>query len=137
MRSAGASEGFLGLDEYQNVMKEYYRFTSRELPKVWSDYDYELLASNLSSYADFISINVSSPNTPGLRNFQSEKSLIDVINSVYKGLKNEKAKKIDIPVFIKISPDLKIQDLENIINVAIKKNVTPNPIYTIEPMPLS
>ncbi len=87
-------------------------------------YDYELLASNLSSYADFISINVSSPNTPGLRSFQSEKSLTDVINSVYKGLKNEKAKKIDIPVFIKISPDLKIQDLENIINVAIKKNVT-------------
>jgi len=34
-------KGFLGLDEYQNVMKEYYRFTSRELPKVWSDYDYD------------------------------------------------------------------------------------------------
>jgi len=34
-------KGFLGLDEYQDVMKEYYRFTNRELPKTWSDYDYD------------------------------------------------------------------------------------------------
>ncbi len=34
-------KGFLGLDEYQNVMKEYYRFTGRQLPKTWSDYDYD------------------------------------------------------------------------------------------------
>ena len=40
------------------------------------------------------------------------------------GLKNGKDKNINIPVFIKISPDLEIHDLENIINVAIKKNVT-------------
>lgn len=86
--------------------------------------DYKLLATNFSIYADFISINVSSPNTPGLRNFQSEKSLISVIDSVYNGLMNKKIKKINIPIFVKISPDLIINDLENIINVAIKKNIT-------------
>ena len=48
--------------------------------------DYKILASELCSYADFISINVSSPNTPGLRDLQAEKPLMSIIKSVKDGM---------------------------------------------------
>ena len=48
--------------------------------------DYKVLAENLSEFADYISINVSSPNTPNLREFQKKENLEKVINFVKDGI---------------------------------------------------
>ncbi len=83
--------------------------------------DYKILASELCSYADFISINVSSPNTPGLRNLQGEKPLMSVIKSVKDGMIKQNILK---PIFIKISPDINNETLKNIITVCSNSKIT-------------
>ena len=52
--------------------------------------DYRVLTKNLSKFADYISINVSSPNTPNLREFQNKKNLEKVINFVKDGIATSK-----------------------------------------------
>ena len=86
--------------------------------------DYKLLASELSSYADFISINISSPNTPGLIDLQSKARLLSVLKSVNQGLYKHKRNRFNMPVFIKISPEISNNDLENIIKISKKFNIT-------------
>ena len=86
--------------------------------------DYKLLASELSPYADFISINISSPNTPGLKDLQSKAQLLSVLKSVNQGLYKNKRSKFNIPVFIKISPEISNNDLENIVKISKKHNIT-------------
>ena len=83
--------------------------------------DYKILASELCSYADFISINVSSPNTPGLRNLQGEKPLMSVIKSVKDGMIKQNILK---PIFIKISPDINNETFKNIITVCSNSKIT-------------
>ncbi|CAN0919849.1 Dihydroorotate dehydrogenase (quinone), mitochondrial, partial [Linum grandiflorum] len=82
--------------------------------------DYIQGVQALSHYVDFLVINVSSPNTPGLRNLQGKKQLEDLVNKVYHQVQ---AARDGIqrrpPLLIKIGPDLSKQDLEDIAAVAI------------------
>jgi len=64
--------------------------------------DYETLLHTFKNYGDYIVINISSPNTPGLRDLQNEKFITDLFTM---------AKSItDQPIFLKIAPDMKAQD---------------------------
>ena len=65
-------------------------------------------------YADYISVNVSSPNTPNLRNLQSDENLIDLVSKIDKLVNKQKIK---IPLFLKISPDESNTNIENIIEI--------------------
>ena len=59
--------------------------------------------SKLSLFADYITINISSPNTEGLRNFHNQ----DEMEKLLKGInKIKKDKKIKQPIAIKLSPDI-------------------------------
>ena len=80
--------------------------------------DYKLLAENLSEFADYISINVSSPNTPNLREFQKKENLEKVINSVKEGIATSKTLNKKLPIFLKIAPDINKQTLNSIIETA-------------------
>ena len=86
--------------------------------------DYQILVSELSSYADYISINISSPNTPGLKDLQSKGQLLSLLKSVNQGVSNNKINKLNIPLFIKISPDISNINLDNIVKVAKKYNIS-------------
>ena len=68
---------------------------------------------------DFATLNVSSPNTKGLRNLQNEDELELLLSKIAKA-RNKLFKKI--PVFIKISPDLNEKQLENIVKQTISYN---------------
>lgn len=83
--------------------------------------DYRTCASTLSPVADFIVINVSSPNTPGLRDLQTVESL-KPIAEVTKEAADEAAGK-EIPVFIKIAPDLADEDILQVANLANEANL--------------
>ena len=71
--------------------------------------DYETSAELLAPYADYIAVNVSSPNTPGLRSLQEVSSLRPILEAVI-------AKSLGKPVLVKIAPDLADED---VIEVAI------------------
>ena len=86
--------------------------------------DYEILSQNLSQFGDYIAINISSPNTPNLRDFHESDLLGKVIKAVKKGIANSKLNSSGIPIFLKIAPDISFDNLETIINKAVKLKIT-------------
>ena len=86
--------------------------------------DYQILSENLSKFADYITINISSPNTPNLRDFHNSELLEKVIKAVKKGILNSKLEDPNIPIFLKIAPDISLKILEAIINKAVQLKVT-------------
>ncbi len=74
--------------------------------------DYEILFKSFKAYGDYIVINISSPNTPGLRDLQNE-SFIKAIFTMAKEI-------TDQPVLLKIAPDMEAQDAIDLCNVAVE-----------------
>lgn len=72
--------------------------------------DYAACARQLAGYADYLVVNVSSPNTPGLRDLQQVDSLLPILQSV----KEHSGK---TPILVKISPDSADQDLLEVANL--------------------
>ncbi|MEQ8406418.1 MAG: quinone-dependent dihydroorotate dehydrogenase [Oceanicaulis sp.] len=71
--------------------------------------DYAILLKALSGLADFFTLNVSSPNTPGLRGLQTGEALNDLLRKVNDVRWAE-------PVFIKIAPDIEDADVDAILS---------------------
>ena len=82
--------------------------------------DYYLCLSKLSSIAGYITINISSPNTEGLRNFHDQKELEKLLAGINK---IKKDKHISKPLVLKLSPDLKTDEIGNLIEIIIKHNI--------------
>ena len=74
--------------------------------------DYLHCIEKVHKYADYITVNISSPNTPNLRDLHNADNLSDLVTSIENKVKELK---IDIPFFLKISPDETDESLENII----------------------
>ena len=79
--------------------------------------DYYTCLSKLSIYADYITINISSPNTKGLRNFHDQLEMEKLLIGINKV---KKEKKIDKPIAIKISPDIKDEEVNIIVELVEK-----------------
>ena len=82
-----------------------------ELEDAVSDYEYS--AEKLAPFADYIAVNVSSPNTPGLRSLQA----LDQLEPILKGVIAKAAGK---PVLVKIAPDLADEDVLGVAALATK-----------------
>jgi dihydroorotate dehydrogenase len=76
--------------------------------------DYRTSYDLLAPYADYIAVNVSSPNTPGLRELQ-DKSHLDAILTELKG---------DVPVLVKIAPDLSEAAIAEALEVCLANGVS-------------
>ncbi|KAK1380517.1 Dihydroorotate dehydrogenase (quinone), mitochondrial [Heracleum sosnowskyi] len=84
------------------------------------DADYVQGVHTLSQYADYLVINVSSPNTPGLRQLQGRKQLKDLVKKVQAARDEMQwGEEGPPPLLVKIAPDLSKQDLEDIAAVAL------------------
>ncbi|KAL9660085.1 hypothetical protein QQ045_024896 [Rhodiola kirilowii] len=82
--------------------------------------DYVQGVHTLSQYADYLVINVSSPNTPGLRMLQGRKQLKDLIKKVQAARDEMQwGEEGPPPLLVKIAPDLSKEDLEDIAAVAL------------------
>jgi dihydroorotate dehydrogenase len=103
LRSSGAILPVIGV----NIGKS--RIT--ELEDAVSDYEYS--AERLAPFADYIAVNVSSPNTPGLRSLQAIDQLEPILNAVI-------AKASGKPVLVKIAPDLADEDVLGVAALATK-----------------
>ena len=106
--SENIPSGFLGINvgpnkETKNKQEDYYTCLSR-------------LASN----AGYITINISSPNTDGLRDFQNQQELEKLLSGINKV---KKAKNIIKPIAVKLSPDVNDKEINQIIEIILKYNV--------------
>lgn len=79
--------------------------------------DYEICFHELHDVVDYFVVNVSSPNTPGLRDLQQKDSLKKILTNLQQ---INKTKNIQKPLLLKISPDLNQNDLDDIINLAME-----------------
>ena len=86
--------------------------------------DYEILSKNLSEFADYLTINISSPNTPNLRDFHKTNNLKKVLMSVKNGIAKSKSLDLQLPIFLKIAPDISENDLKQIIETANENNIS-------------
>jgi len=80
-----------------------------------SERDYVACADALGAHADYLVVNTSSPNTPGLRSLQEPERLSSLLRSVRA--RTEK------PVFLKIAPDLDDEGIDAAVDVAIAEGV--------------
>lgn len=76
--------------------------------------DYLECFTALYDYVDFFVVNVSSPNTPGLRELQDKKPLTKLLQKLQALNKEQLTRK---PILLKIAPDLNEQHLDNIIEI--------------------
>ena len=83
--------------------------------------DFCLGFKNFLDIADYITINISSPNTEGLRDFHEQEKLKDLLVSL-NAIKKEK--KIKIPLVLKISPDITDDYISEITDVAVKNYIS-------------
>jgi len=88
--------------------------------------DYELCFEALYPHVDYFVVNVSSPNTPGLRELQEKEPLMKLLVSV-KLLSNRRQK--PKPVLLKIAPDLSLTQLDDIVDI-LKETGTDGVIAT-------
>ncbi|MDB5397716.1 MAG: hypothetical protein JWM91_5222 [Rhodospirillales bacterium] len=79
--------------------------------------DYVTGAARLSPLVDYLTVNVSSPNTPGLRALQGRAALTELLSAV------QAARRAPVPILVKIAPDLTEDDLEDIIRAVIDTQV--------------
>ncbi len=82
--------------------------------------DFKLCLLKLYDLADYITINISSPNTKGLRDFHDEDSMSNLLENLNK-LKKEK--NIEKPLVIKLSPDINQSDISNIAEIITKYRI--------------
>lgn len=92
------------------------------LDKAIEDYQYAL--ASVYSYADYITINISSPNTPGLRDLQHG----DELKNLLKTLKQDQAKLSKehtryVPLLVKIAPDLEEGDIKELARTFIDNDI--------------
>ena len=83
--------------------------------------DFCLGLKNFFDIADYITVNISSPNTEGLRDFHDQEKLKDLLLSLNKIKKNNKT---NIPLLLKISPDIKDNHISEIVEAATKNDIS-------------
>jgi len=86
--------------------------------------DYCLGLKKLWGLPDWFTINVSSPNTPGLRDLQSAGALDELLGQIDKTRIQLCKNQPDVPVFLKVAPDLDESQIEDICNSVCKFNIS-------------
>ena len=82
--------------------------------------DYVKLMRSFSSLADYLTINISSPNTVGLRRLQGRNMLENLLGQINLELEDWKVK---IPILVKIAPDMNEDELEDAIGAILDKGM--------------
>ena len=82
--------------------------------------DFCLGLKNFFDIADYITVNISSPNTESLRDFHDQEKLKDLLLALNK---IKKENKTDTPLLLKVSPDIKDNNISEIVDVATKNDI--------------
>ena len=116
-----------GVTKIKNRLKKNYNVLiggnigkNKVTPNSQAKNDYIICFKELYNYVDYFVVNVSSPNTPGLRELQSKEFLNDLCIELDELRSNETIKK---PILIKISPDLSKEKILEILEVIDTNNI--------------
>jgi dihydroorotate dehydrogenase len=85
--------------------------------------DYVKLIETFAPVASYFTVNVSSPNTPGLRNLQQSAALDDLLARVIDARERVRKNAGDSPVLLKIAPDLTLNELDDVVHIARSRKV--------------
>ena len=85
--------------------------------------DYVKLIETFAPVASYFAVNVSSPNTPGLRNLQQADALDDLLARVIDARERVRKNAGDSPVLLKIAPDLSLAELDEVVQIARSRRV--------------
>ncbi len=85
--------------------------------------DYVRLIELFAPVASYFTINISSPNTPGLRNLQQAAALDDLLARVVDARERVRKSAGDSPLLLKIAPDLTLQELDDVVHIARSRRV--------------
>ncbi len=80
--------------------------------------DYVFGVRNMAPHADYLTVNISSPNTPGLRALQDKGALRELLTAVLEARGGS-----GTPIFLKLAPDLEQQDIHDIGELALEKKL--------------
>ena len=93
---------------------------NKESPSYIDDYNYCL--EKLGPHAHYVTINISSPNTPGLRDLQNREQIEKLVQNL-KDKKNTITSLEKIPVFFKIAPDINEEQIRDIALMGLANNI--------------
>jgi len=93
---------------------------TRAVPDQEAAADYAASARAVAGVADYVVVNVSSPNTPGLRDLQATDRLRPVLVAVRAALDAGPAGGRRVPLLVKIAPDLADQDVDAVADLAVE-----------------
>jgi len=85
--------------------------------------DYVKLIETFAPVASYFTVNVSSPNTPGLRNLQQSAALDDLLAKVIDARERVRKNAGDSPVLLKVAPDLSLTELDDVVHIARSRRV--------------
>ena len=85
--------------------------------------DYVRLIETFAPVASYFTVNVSSPNTPGLRDLQQSAALDDLLARVIDARERVRKNAGDSPVLLKVAPDLSLAELDDVVHIARSRRV--------------
>ena len=91
---------------------------TKAVPEATAAADYVASAGRLAPHADYLVVNVSSPNTPGLRNLQAVEHLRPLLAAVREAADAASARRV--PLLVKIAPDLADDDIDAVADLALE-----------------
>ncbi|MGH3326825.1 MAG: quinone-dependent dihydroorotate dehydrogenase [Streptomycetales bacterium] len=91
---------------------------TKAVPDAGAVDDYATSTRLLADVADYLVVNVSSPNTPGLRNLQAVQRLRPLLEAVREALGETSLRRV--PVLVKIAPDLADEDIDAVADLALQ-----------------
>ena len=97
---------------------------NKDTPNASAHLDYTLLIKRLGPYADYVTINVSSPNTPHLRSLQALPSLRVLLESIMDARESSSSvSQRHLPVVVKLAPEMSIAPLDETLSLLSELNV--------------
>ena len=90
---------------------------SKRTPAPSAAEDYALSAERVAPHADYLVVNVSSPNTPGLRDLQAVEALAPIVRAVRQRCETVVPNRV-VPLLVKIAPDLADADVDAVADLA-------------------
>ena len=89
---------------------------NKDTPNEQAHEDYLICFKKLYDYVDYFVVNLSSPNTPGLRSLQEKEPLLKILHPL---LEERKTKEIQRPILLKIAPDLSQAQIKDIADIVV------------------
>jgi len=97
---------------------------NKSTPNEEAVFDYLALLQNFAPLADYLTINVSSPNTESLRRLQARDALEDLLKNLrQQQLIEQKQLERRVPLLVKLAPDLSNKELDDAVDVILRTNM--------------